>query len=725
MKILSAMLLSILFLSSPTLLAQSSSGSALKELGLEELVAGGSGYAAYHTYPFTEPIWWGDRYIGISEDGETVFSADPKSNKKHMLFSFEKLNKVLEGAGLNKVYRLANLTFPTASEPFVRVKMENKGYALVDFKKAMLLSFIPVPAEANNCDFSEAAQAVAYTKGNNLFVATAQGERALTHEAEGIVCGQSVHRDEFGITKGTFWSLDGTKLAFYRMDETEVAQYPLLNINTRCAENQPIRYPMAGETSHKVTVGIYDLASKNILFLQMGDPSNRYFTNLSWAPNAKSIYLIELNRDQNDAQLIRYNVERGEKEKVLREEKHAKYVEPQHPIVFLPWNENQFIYQSECDGFDHYYLYNTEGKLLKQLTKGEWIVKKLIGFDKEHKDLIYSSSEGSPLQTNLYRLNLATSERTLLNPNKGVHVATISNSGRYLIDSYATPATPRRIELIDCVKQRATKLYEGSNLFAGCNMPSVEVGTLKAADKATDLYFRFTKPSNFDPKKQYPVIVYVYGGPHFQLITDTWMHAARDWELYMANRGYLIFTLDGRGSSGRGSDFEKCTFRQLGIEEAKDQMQGIAWLKSLPYVDSTRIGVHGWSFGGYMTTSLMLRHPETFKVGVAGGSVIDWKFYEVMYGERYMDTPETNPEGYKVTNLANLAKNLKGRLLMIEDLDDPVVVPQHTYTFLKACIEARTYPDYFTYPGHAHNVLGRDRIHLYEKISRYFDDFLK
>ena len=244
------------------------------------------------------------------------------------------------------------------------------------------------------------------------------------------------------------------------------------------------------------------------------------------------------------------------------------------------------------------------------------------------------------------------------------------------------------------------------------------------ASDGTVITGKMCLPPNFDPNKKYPAIVYVYGGPHAQMITNGWMNDARGWDIYMANKGYIMFTLDNRGSSNRGLEFENVTFRHLGIEEGKDQVKGVDYLKSLPYIDSNRIGVHGWSFGGHMTTALMLRYPEIFKVGVAGGPVIDWKYYEIMYGERYMDTPQTNPEGYEQCDLKNLAGQLKGHLLIIHDDHDDTCVPQHTLSFMKACVDARTYPDLFIYPGHKHNVLGRDRVHLHEKITRYFEDYL-
>lgn len=537
-----------------------------------------------------------------------------------------------------------------------------------------------------------------------------------------------------------------------------VTQYPLVDITARVGEVNNIRYPMAGMTSHKVQVGIYNPANGKTVYLNTGDPTDRYFTNIAWAPDEKTLFLIELNRDQNHSKLCQYDAASGELMQVLIEEMHPKYVEPQNPILFLPWDSNKFIYQSQCDGYNHLYLYDleqlhaiqpqklTKGEVEKlwktiekagkgktpagvagiQLTSGKWLVQSILGFNAKKKEVIIAATKESPLQSNLYKVSIANGKLTPIDNGLGVHNAQLSASGAYLLDNWSAPDVPRAINIASTANGKETvRLLTAANPFEGFKMPSVETGTLKAADGKTDLYYRLIKPADFDPTKKYPAIVYVYGGPHAQLIVNNWNYAARGWDLYMANKGYILFTVDNRGSSNRGLEFENCTFRHLGIEEGKDQVKGVEFLQSLPYVDGNRIGVHGWSFGGHMTTALMLRYPDLFKVGVAGGPVIDWGYYEVMYGERYMDTPQTNPEGYKQCNLKNLAPNLKGHLMIIHDDHDDTCVPQHTLSFMKACVDARTYPDLFIYPGHKHNVLGRDRVHLHEKITRYFEDYLK
>lgn len=689
----------------------------LKTPTLEDLIPGGE------TYRYAENLyglqWWGDECIKPGID--TLFVINPKTGKEKTITTREIVNKVLEENQSGKLQHFHSVSFPWSDKEQMLIKLPGK-YIVYDFKNNQIVSTTALKKEAANQDYCTTTGNVAYTVGNNLYI----NENAITDESEGVVCGQSVHRNEFGISKGTFWSPKGNLLAFYRMDESMVTQYPLVDITQRIAEVNNIRYPMAGMTSHLVTIGIHNPSNGKTLYLKAGDPTDRYFTNISWAPDEKSLYLIELNRDQNHAKLCQYNAETGELMATLFEETHPKYVEPQQPIVFLPWDATKFIYQSQRDGFNHLYLYDTTGKLIRQLTEGKWLVSDILGFNEKKKEVLFSANDATG--RNNFSVNIRTGERSLpfsmYTTTEGVHNAIASNSGRYVIDNYSTPTLPRNIDIIDTQTGKSVNLLTAANPFLGFKMPVIETGTIKAADGVTDIYYRLIKPADMDPNKKYPAIVYVYGGPHAQMVTGGWQNGARGWDIYMANKGYIMFTIDNRGSSNRGLEFENVTFRHLGIEEGKDQVKGVEYLQSLPYVDGNRIGVHGWSFGGHMTTALLLRYPEIFKVGVAGGPVIDWAYYEIMYGERYMDTPQSNPEGYEQCNLKNLAGNLKGHLLIIHDDHDDTCVPQHTLSFMKACIDARTYPDLFIYPGHKHNVMGRDRIHLHEKITRYFEDNL-
>ena len=558
----------------------------------------------------------------------------------------------------------------------------------------------------------------------------------VTRETQdGIVCGQAVHQREFGITKGMFWSPKGSALAFYRMDERMVTAYPLVNIDTRCATPVPHKYPMAGMKSHEVTVGVYQVATGQTVWLETGLPKEKYLTNIAWSPDEKSIYIAELNREQNEMHLVRYSALTGKKEADLFTETDRCYVEPQHPVLFLPNDPDKFIWQSEADGYNHLYLYDTTGKELRKLTGGEWVVTKVLGFSKDGNKVIFEGTaphpvspnmQGTGMQRYIWETDLRTGDiMNCLSWKVGVHRWLLSPSGEYAIDYVSSPSTPRDIDLIRVKDAKViSTLLSAPDPFKLYRMPQIKVGHILAADGKTRLNYRLTLPPDLDETKKYPTIVYVYGGPKVQLVTGDWQNGARGWDLYMAQRGYVMFTVDSRGSANRGHAFESVIHRNLGINEMADQVKGVEFLKSLSYVDADRIGVHGWSYGGFMTTNLMLTYPEIFKVGVAGGPVIDWSNYEIMYGERYMDRPQDNPEGYKNANLKLKAGNLKGHLLMIHGDIDPVVVWQHSLGFLKACVEADTYPDYFVYPRHEHNVTGKDRPHLHEKITRYFDDYL-
>lgn len=715
-----------------TMIFAPQSMSAQKLFTLEDLNYGGNNF--HNMVPKNRyTAWWGDQLVRT--DAEFCALIDKNTGKETRLFSLDDVNQWVESAGNIKVHSFYHATFPYPNQPLVLLNA-SKTRMLVNWKTKQLV-WKQDTKDESSADWNAQSRAVAFVKGDNLYVCNAQGtHKQLTKDgSRDIVYGQSVHRDEFGIYKGTFWSNDGQKLAFYRMDQSMVADYPLVDIDTRIATETPVRYPMAGEKSHLVTVGIYDLKTDKTVYLNTGDPTDRYFTNIAWSPDGKLIYLIELNRAQNHYSLDAYDATTGNKTATLYTESSDKYVHPMHAITFLPWDNSHFILQSEKDGYNHLYLFDTSGKQIKQLTTGKWVVIDLMGFNAKTKEAIILSTEASPIQNNLYAVNLQTGARRLLDNGKGCHANTtgeggshkiaLSSSGQWILDSYTEPTVPRNIDIVNVASAKATRYFTADNPWKGYTVPEYSCGTIKAADGTTDLYYRMVKPTNFDPNKKYPTIIYVYGGPGVRNVEARWHYWSRGWETYMAQKGYLLFILDNRGSSARGLAFEQATFHHLGVEEVKDQMKGVEYLTSLPYVDKDRMGVHGWSFGGFMTTNLITTHPEVFKVGVAGGPVIDWKWYELMYGERYMGTPQNNPKGYAESSLLPKAKNLKGKLQIITGMNDPVVVPQHCLNFLQECIKVGTQPDFFVYPGEPHNMRGHQSTHLHERISQYFDDYLK
>ncbi len=702
-------------------------------LTLEDLIPGGKSAARFTPASLRQLQWCGDTYLYAK--GDSMLSGVP-GKPEQVAFTRDKLNDALAAAGLQTVATLPVFSLPADTKP--ECVFTSRQHRLhYDYVANHIVADYALPDKGANYDYAPGSRLIAFTEGNNLKILSSDNRiTAVTKETEeGIVCGQAVHQREFGIGKGTFWSPSGSLLAFYRMDETMVTTYPLVNIDARCAELVPHKYPMAGMKSHEVTVGIYNTATGQTVWLKTGLPKEKYLTNIAWSPDEQHIYIAELNRDQNKLDLVRYAVATGEREAVLFTEKSDKYVEPRQPIAFVSGKPNQFVWQSERDGYNHLYLYDTTGKLLKQLTSGQWVVQSLAGFDAKGENLFitataphpaHSKSEGTSMETYAWKVNLKNGNRFCFTSRTGgVHTVNVSPSGQYALDTFTSPAVPRDIAVVRTKDgQEISSLLKAKNPYEGYTMPEITTGTVKAADGTADLHYRLIKPMGLDETKKYPTVIYVYGGPHSQQVTGSWQYGTRGWEIYMAQRGYVVYVLDNRGTGNRGRDFEQAIHRRLGQIEMADQMKGVDFLKSLPYVDGNRIGVHGWSYGGFMTVNLMLSHADVFKVGVAGGPVIDWKYYEIMYGERYMDRPQDNPEGYAQANLNAKADNLKGRLLLIHDTMDPVVVWQHSLTFLQSCVEARTYPDYFVYPGHEHNVMGKDRVHLHEKITRYFDDNL-
>lgn len=688
-----------------------------KLLTLEDLNFGGRNYAAMRPQSRTL-CWWGDRLVRTEAD--QCSEIDKARGTETPLFTRADLGRDAEGMPLT------GARFPYPGRTLCL--LTGGGHTrLFDWKRhTTLADYTTEGAVAQAWD--KTSRIMAVVRGDDLWLSLPDGtERRITRDgSREIVYGQAVHRSEWGIDGGLFWSPDGRRLAFYRMDQSMVADYPQVNTFTREATLEPDKYPMAGETSHKVTVGVYDVATRRTVYLQAGDPTDRYFTNISWSPDGGTVYMFELNRDQNDCRLVSYDATSGARMAELYRERDGKYVEPLHPIRFLPWDSGKFILQSQRDGYNHLYLFSKDGREIRQITRGAWVVKDIVGFDTRRRRVLITSTERSPLQQNVFAVDVTTGERTLRDATGGGwHRATLSEGGGYLLDCWQAPDTPRAYTIVRLADGKRTPYVTAPDPWQGYTVPLYEQGTIKAADGVTDLYWRMVKPADFDPSKKYPTIVYVYGGPHAHCVDATWHWGSRSWETYMAGKGYILFILDNRGSENRGKAFEQVTFRHLGVEEMKDQMRGVDYLRSLPYVDASRLGVHGWSFGGFMTISLMTTYPGVFKAGVAGGPVIDWKWYEVMYGERYMDTPQTNPEGYAGTSLLGKAKNLKGKLQIIIGMNDPTVVPQHALGFLDAAAEAGTQPDFFVYPGQGHNMTGHRSVHLHERITQYFEDWLK
>ncbi len=668
--------------------------------------------------------WLGSDYVYIDSTRLVIGTPTAAHPEKTLLSQDEFLaiiGEATKGAGAKYF-----TPFSVVDEGLL-IPFGKKHYLIDPQAKKQLAAFERAGRAEQAFALAPRAKHAVAVRDNNLFLLLPDGssKQLTTDGTPTLVYGQSVHQNEFGIHGGLFWSPDGSRLAFYRMDQSMVSAYPLVHTNTRKATEEKLYYPMAGMPSHHVTLGIYDVASGKTTYIKTGEPKEKYLTNISWAPDSKTVYIAEVNREQNHMDLKAYDPATGDYIKTLFSEHNDKYIEPQWPMRFIPGRDKEFVWQTRRDGYTHLYRYNVDGKLLGQITRGEWEITDFLGFADGGKTIVYSSTQLSPIDRVIASVSIDGRKTRILTPQAGWHVGQLSSDGKYLLDTYESLKTPTENRLLSVAtgKPIAT-LYQSKDPEAGFINPEITFGTIKAADGVTDLHYRLLKPTNFDPAKKYPTIVYVYNGPHAQLVQNRFHAGCLGWDLYMATKGFVIFTVDGRGSAHRGAAFEQVIHRHLGKNEMADQMKGVDFLKSLPYVDADRIGVAGWSYGGFMTTNLMLTYPDVFKVGSAGGAVTDWARYEIMYGERYMDSPQDNPEGYKETNLSLRAGNLKGRLLLIHGTIDPTVVWQHTQLFVDACVKAGTYPDYMIYPEHKHNVLGVDRVHLNYTMARYFMDHL-
>ncbi|WNJ19608.1 S9 family peptidase [Pontibacter sp. G13] len=657
----------------------------------------------------------GDQFSYISPTTQNLMGGSVKG-KDHALLSLSELN---EQIGRELRY-FPNIQWLNETSFYFPLRNQIWMYDLQGSSAKVLTE---LPEEAANIELGP-DQSVAFTVDYNLYAGGAgtANWQALTEDGtREIVYGEAVHRSEFGIRKGLFWSPKGNFLAFYRMDQTPVTDYPRIDYADTPADDKPIKYPMAGQASHHVTIGILNLATRNIQYLETGTPEDQYLTNITWSPDESEIWVAILNRDQNNLELTTFDPKSGRKKAVILRETDDKYVEPEHGPIFLPESPDRFIWMSERNEFNHLYLYTKRGKLISQLTHGNWMVTDFLGFDEKGELAYFTATEASPLESHVYSVDVETDELTKITQETGTHFPFLSEDGKYLLDMWSSRSVPSKTQIID-VKTGEWKrtIHEAPNPLAGMDLGEMSIFPLKA-ENGTNLYCRLIKPANFDESQTYPVLVYVYGGPHAQLVRESWLGGAQLFLQHMAQKGYVVFTLDNRGSANRGLGFEQAVFRQLGEAELADQLVGVEYLKTLPFVDPDRMAVYGWSFGGFMATSLMTRHAGTFQVGVAGGPVIDWSLYEAMYTERYMDAPQQNPTGYAKANLLQYADQLEGKLLMIHGLQDDVVVPQHSTRFVRECVKKGIQLDYFPYPAHPHNVRGRDRAHLLHKVSDYID----
>ena len=668
-------------------------------------------------YPqYLKDLQWNNEkdFFSYQNSDSTLYVMNFNNEVSDVIFLSD-LNQSLTGE--DKLIKFPNIEW--ISEHSFRFRHHNNYYIFNTERGNKAMPLFDVKTNAEHIEFDSQNKKYAYTINNNLHVCLGLDNHIQITESNNkdIVYGSPVHRYEFGIYKGTFWSNSGDMLAFYRKDESMVTDYPLLDINSRVGEVEIIKYPMAGMQSHHVSVGIYNFHTEEIIYLETGKPKEQYLTNIAWGPTDQYIYVAVLNRDQNHLKMNQYSALDGSFVKTLFEEKSDTYIQPLNPMEFI--SSDNFLWRSEREGFDNFYIYNTSGKFIKKLLNRPHVVKDYYGYSDDH--IYFSTYSKDGLGVDLWNVSVNKRYKKKIVSDGSFHAFQVSPTKSFFIDKLSNLETPLITRIINHKGNLITTLLESKNPLEKYNIGVTDLIQIKTDDNIT-LNARMIKPYDFNENQKYPVLIYVYNGPGVQLIRNNWLASSPLWMYHLANQNYIVFTIDGRGSDNRGRDFEQVIFRELGNVEMLDQIKGYDYLVDLDFIDSNRIAVHGWSYGGFMTTNLLLNYPHLFTCGVAGGPVTNWEYYEIMYTERYMDHPNQNQEGYLNTNLINKVHLLEDPLLMIHGLVDDIVLPQHSLDYIKHSVDQNIQIDYFIYPGHAHNVRGKDRLHLIQKIINYIRD---
>lgn len=652
---------------------------------------------------------------------EVLIKFDLAKQRESELLSLSTLNEKLKGIG-NELLELPE--FKYSGENLLNFRIKSSWY-LFNAGNGQIKSFENETDGISDAILAPGATSLAYVKDNNVFVKVPGSQaRQITGDGSAdIVNGKAASRSEFGISNGLFWSPSGNALAYYRVDMSAISAYPLVDLEKVPAVPAPLKYPMAGSQSEIVTLNVSYKDGKSVMLKTTATPEeDAYICSVNWSPDETSILLVTLNRGQDHMKFKRFNAVTGELIALEYEEKDSNYVEPLHPVIFTISDGSEFLFLSRKNGYMNPYLKSAGG--IREFPSGKKELTRYIGADQNLKSFYFEGCGHRPVETDIYRLDLKAGEMRKISGNAGTYRASLSPGGKYMFTWFSNLSTPQRIVVADGEGLVVKQLHNAPDPLEEYALARPEIVTFDNGS-GIELYGRIVKPHNFSEGNKYPVLVYVYNGPHVQLVKNSWWASASLWMSYMAEKGYIVFTVDGRGSEHRGKEFEQAIFRKLGEVEMADQIAGVNYLKSLPYIDGDKMAVHGWSYGGFMTINLMLKQPGVFKVGVAGGPVTNWKYYEVMYTERYMDTPEENPEGYKNSDLSNYVSGLKGKLLLIHGMSDDVVVPQHNLNLVKKFIDAGIEVDFFPYPGHGHNVRGKDRLHLMRKVLSYIDSTIK
>ncbi len=625
---------------------------------------------------------------------------------------------------------------PTKREAIYRHSSKSEYY-IWDLKNIELTQ-LSTGGKQQLADFSPAGDKVAFVRENNLFVknlVTGEESQITTDGKKNHIINGTcdwVYEEEFGFTKAFQWSPDGKKIAYYRFDESKVKEYTLTYYGDLYPDWETYKYPKAGEDNSIVEIYLYDLSTGNATKVDVGEETDQYIPRIKWTNDPSKLAVQRLNRLQNHLEILLVDASSGNSQ-VMYTEDNDYYIDITDNLIFLPDNE-QFLITSEVDGYNHIYLYNIGGTLNKQLTNGNWEVRDVYGYDEKHELVYYQSAESSPLNRDVYRINIK-GKKTRISHKDGTNNASFSSNFKYFINNYSTSGVPP-VYTVNLANGKEVRVIEDNaalrEKLAGYKISKPEFFKFSTPEitmpdsSVVELNAWRILPYNFDPEKKYPVLLSIYGGPGSQEVRNSWGGFNYMWFEMLAENGIIVVAVDNRGTGARGEVFKKMTYLELGKYETLDYIETAKYLGSLPYVDKDKIGIFGWSYGGFMSSNALFQGAEYFSTAIAVAPVTNWRYYDNIYTERFMRKPQDNPDGYDNNSPINHVEKLKGNYLLVHGGADDNVHPQNSKDLFSALVRADKQFDYMLYPNKNHGIYGGNtRYHLFNKMTDFLYEHLK
>jgi dipeptidyl-peptidase 4 len=700
--------------------------------------------------PLRDTMWSSDgkllTYLDENASGPEIWAVDASNGQRHVLVDARHLRDVLlppasrgQQTGLGRVEPPRYLWAPSAQALLFISARELTWYDLKSGSAKKLLQEAKGEAasgEAGDIDdakISPDGRWVSFLRAHDLWVVSVEGgePRQLTRGGtEEVRNGELdwVYPEELDLGTAYWWAPDSSKLALLRLDERSVQKYPLVDELPLTPAVTEERFPEAGSPNPVARVGVVDVAGGDVHWMDTGSDPTVLLARVSWLADSRRVAIERLNRVQNHLDLLFADAANGKCETVLTE-KDKYWVnlsgngfgpDASGNLYFLA-DGKRFLWSSERSGFRHLYLYDLAGKQLARVTNGNWEVEDVAKIDEQAQAIYFTSTQKSPIERQFYRVAFSGGEPVELTHEHGTHGVSMAPDGKHFLDTYSTAMTPPRQTLYNADGSLAATLDENKVAeLEKYHFQPEEFFTVPGAD-GTPLDAAMIKPNAFDPNRKYPVVVYQYGGPHAQVVRDAWAGSNFLWNELMAEKGFVIFIVDNRGTAGRGHDFETPIYHHFGSVELADQLAGVKWLSKQPYIDSMRVGIWGWSFGGYMTCEAMLRGGDVFKAGFAGAPVTDWRRYDTIYTERYMGTPQENAEGYRDASPVNFAAGLKGKLLIAHATGDDNVHFANSVALQEKLVQAQKYAEFLIYADRGHGISdSAARIHIFNRATQFF-----